>query len=64
MVRMVAIMCLSVSSDGLMILKEPFTTRKLIAVVLSLTGCVLVVKAYASETWQLNPTVCGLDSCR
>jgi len=47
-----------------MILKEPFTTRKLIAVVLSLTGCVLVVKAYASETWQLNPTVCGLDSCR
>ena len=37
------------------ILKEPFTVRKLIAVVLSLTGCVLVVKAYAAETWQVNP---------
>jgi drug/metabolite transporter (DMT)-like permease len=37
------------------ILKEPFTARKLIAVVLSLTGCVLVVRANTAETWQLNP---------
>jgi len=37
------------------ILKEPFTARKLMAVALSLTGCVLVVKAYAPEAWKLNP---------
>jgi drug/metabolite transporter (DMT)-like permease len=37
------------------ILKEPFTARKLVAVALSLAGCVLVVKAYAAKTWQLNP---------
>src|SRR5574341_251939 len=37
------------------ILKEPWSARKLIAVALSLTGCVLVVKAYAAEAWQLNP---------
>jgi drug/metabolite transporter, DME family len=36
-------------------LGEPFTARKLIAVALSLTGCVLVVEAYKPETWQLNP---------
>ncbi len=46
------------------ILKEPFTARKLIAVALSLTGCVLVVKAYAPETWKLNPVgiVVGLGT--
>ena len=37
------------------ILKEPLTSRKLIAVVLSLTGCVFVAKAYSSEAWQVNP---------
>ncbi len=37
------------------ILKEPWTARKLVAVALSLTGCVLVVKAYAAEAWRLNP---------
>ena len=38
------------------ILNEPFTPRKLIAVVLSLAGCVFVAKAYSAEQWQLNPT--------
>ena len=36
------------------LLKEPFTARKIAAVVLSLAGCVLVAKAYAAETWQVN----------
>jgi drug/metabolite transporter, DME family len=35
-------------------LKEPITGRKWIAVLLSLTGCVLVVRAYTAETWQVN----------
>jgi len=42
------------------VLKEPFTARKLAAVALSLTGCVLVVKAYAAETWQVNLTGIGV----
>ena len=37
------------------VLKEPLTSRKLIAVALSLAGCVLVAEAYSVEQWQLNP---------
>lgn len=37
------------------ILHEPFTGRKMAAVGLSLIGCVLVVKAYSPEMWQVNP---------
>jgi len=37
------------------ILGEPFTAGKIAAVVLSLAGCVFVAKAYAPETWQVNP---------
>lgn len=35
-------------------LKEPFTPRKLIAVALSLAGCVFVAKAYSADQWQVN----------
>lgn len=41
------------------ILKEPFTAPKLVAVALSLTGCVLVVRAYQPEMWQVNPLGIG-----
>ncbi|MBI3361119.1 MAG: EamA family transporter [Chloroflexi bacterium] len=37
------------------ILKESFTGRKLIAVAMSLAGCVFVAKAYSAEAWQVNP---------
>lgn len=37
------------------ILKEALTGRKLIAVGLSLIGCILVAKAYSTDQWQLNP---------
>ncbi len=37
------------------VLKEPLTPRKLIAVVLSLAGCVFVAKAYSAEAWKVNP---------
>ncbi len=37
------------------ILKEPLTPRKLIAVALSLIGCVFVARAYSTEAWQVNP---------
>ncbi len=37
------------------ILKEALTLRKLMAVGLSLTGCVLVAEAYSPEKWQLQP---------
>lgn len=36
------------------ILNERFTPRKIIAVVVSLVGCVLVAKAYSLEAWNLN----------
>lgn len=36
------------------LLKEPITARKWLAVALSLAGCVLVVKAYTAETWNVN----------
>jgi len=36
------------------LLKEPFTRRKLAAVILGLAGCVLVAKAYRPEVWQVN----------
>jgi DME family drug/metabolite transporter len=38
-----------------LILKEPFTWRKGVAALLSLTGCAGVAKAYAPEVWRLNP---------
>jgi DME family drug/metabolite transporter len=46
------------------ILKEPFTAPKLVAVALSLAGCVLVVRAYQPEMWQVNPLgiVAGLGT--
>jgi len=37
------------------ILGERFTARKLIAIVLSLAGCVFVAEAYSVEQWRLNP---------
>jgi len=37
------------------ILKEALTGRKLVAVVLSLLGCVLVAEAYSPAQWQLKP---------
>lgn len=36
------------------LLKEPLTWRKIVAVLLSLVGCVLVAKAYTLEVWQTN----------
>ena len=46
------------------LLKEPFTAPKLVAVALSLTGCVLVVRAYQPQMWQVNPLgiVAGLGT--
>jgi len=35
-------------------LKEALTGRKMMAVVLSLTGCALVAEAYSPEVWQVN----------
>ncbi|MBI3243839.1 MAG: EamA family transporter [Chloroflexi bacterium] len=37
------------------VLKEAITSRKLVAVGLSLAGCVFVAKAYSAEAWQVNP---------
>ena len=37
------------------ILNEALTPRKLIAVGLSLAGCVFVARAYSAEEWQVNP---------
>lgn len=37
------------------LLKEKLSFSKIIAVVLSLTGCVLVAEAYSPTQWQLNP---------
>lgn len=37
------------------ILREKLTTRKLLAVGLSLAGCVLVAEAYSPTQWQLKP---------
>lgn len=37
------------------LLKEPITPRKLVAVLLSLSGSVLVARAYSAEAWVLNP---------
>jgi drug/metabolite transporter (DMT)-like permease len=36
-------------------LREALTALKLLAVVLSLAGCVLVANAYRAEAWQVNP---------
>ncbi len=36
------------------LLKEPFTPKKFLAVVLSVFGCVLVAKAYTLDVWQSN----------
>lgn len=38
-----------------LLLREELTALKLLAVVLSLTGCVLVADAYRAEAWQVNP---------
>ena len=40
---------------ALPILKEAWTARKLGAVGLSITGCILVAGAYSPAQWQLNP---------
>lgn len=40
-------------------LKEALTARKIVAVILSLAGCVLVVRAYTPEMWQVNPLGIG-----
>lgn len=47
-----------------LILRERLTALKLLAVVLSLAGCVLVADAYRAEAWQVNPfgIVVGLGS--
>jgi drug/metabolite transporter (DMT)-like permease len=37
------------------ILKEAWTAKKLVAVVLSFVGCIFVAKAYSADQWQLNP---------
>jgi drug/metabolite transporter, DME family len=37
-----------------LILKESLTLRKVIAVLISLAGCVLVAKAYSPDQWNLN----------
>ncbi len=37
------------------LLKERLTPRRLIAVGLSLSGCVLVARAYSPDAWQVNP---------
>lgn len=39
-----------------LVLREAVTRRKLIAVVVSLIGCVLVVEAHRPEVWQVNLT--------
>ncbi|MBI5082633.1 MAG: DMT family transporter [Chloroflexi bacterium] len=36
------------------LLKEPFTLKKFLAVILSLVGCILVAKAYTLDVWQSN----------
>lgn len=45
-------------------LKEAITWRRVLAVILSLSGCILVVRAYSAEVWQINPEgiVFGLGS--
>jgi drug/metabolite transporter (DMT)-like permease len=47
-----------------LILRERLTALKLLAVALSLAGCVLVANAYRVEAWQVNPLgiVIGLGS--
>src|SRR5258708_26322602 len=42
------------------ILKEALSARKLLAVGLSLFGCVLVAEAYSPTQWQLEPLGVGL----
>jgi drug/metabolite transporter (DMT)-like permease len=37
------------------LLGEQLTPRRLVAVALSLTGCVLVSRAYSPDAWQVNP---------
>ena len=40
---------------GWLILKEELTLAKIIAVILSLAGCVFIVDAFNPEVWHLNP---------
>jgi len=39
-----------------LLLREALTLRKIIAIVLSLAGCVLVVEAHRPDVWQVNLT--------
>ncbi len=49
---------------GRLILREPLTRVKLVVVVLSLVGCVLVAEAYETAVWQTNLSgiITGLGS--
>jgi drug/metabolite transporter (DMT)-like permease len=40
---------------GWLILHEELTLPKIVAVILSLTGCALIVNAFNAEVWRVNP---------